>query len=144
MATAKDILRLTQTEAVVKVYGTADNEVINLAQDLTADSEDAIEVEETPVGQMVNIIGISWNGAGAHLITITRDSDVLYTLGGNGSIDLDGQEMVPDTTKNLDNITVTISGAAAQCLLRLRKVEGWIPKFTPEQDGAYTTYDIPE
>lgn len=135
MAVNKTVLKKTQTEAVVKVAGTADSATIDLDVDLVA----ATELAGTAGSQLVNITSLQWAGASGGTITITRNSVVIATLQANaaGELDFGGQMMVPDTVENDQNIVVTISGAQAECWMRLRKAAGYNTKIQPEQYGIY-------
>jgi hypothetical protein len=135
MAVTKTVLKKTQTEAVVKVAGTADSATIDLDVDLVA----ATELAGTAGSQLVNITSLQWAGASGGTITITRNSVVIATLQANaaGELDFGGQMMVPDTVENDQNIVVTISGAQAECWMRLRKAAGYNTKIQPEQYGIY-------
>jgi hypothetical protein len=137
MPTAKTVLRKTHQEAVVKVAGTAAAQTISLASDLL------------PTGQVldggtqtVNIVGATWTGAIGGVVTIARNSVTIMTLVGDnpGQIDLGGQSMIPDTINNTSDIVVTISGAQAECWLKLRKVGGYKTTIEPEQ---FSVYDNP-
>lgn len=136
MATVKTILKKTHQEAVVKVAGTAAAETIALATDITAAGQ---EVGGTPT---VNIVGVTWTGAINGIITITRNSVVIMTLqaGAAGTLDFSGQGMLPDSVQNTSDIVVTISGAQAECWLRLRKVAGYVTQI---EDATYGAYDDP-
>ena len=124
MATAKTVLKKTDLEAIVKVAGTGAAETIDLAADLLPSSQ-ALTVSGTPT---VNIVGVQWTGASGGVITITRNSVVVMTLQANATnnyLDFSGQNICPDTVGNTYNIVVTISGAQAECWLKLRKVSGY-------------------
>jgi len=135
MTVATTILKKTQTEAIVKVAGTAAAGTIDLDVDLVASTESA----GTAGTQLVNISAVQWTGAAGGVITITRGSVVIMTLQANasGNFDMTGQEMIPDSVENDSDIVVTISGAQAECWLRLRKVAGYNTKIQPEQYGIY-------
>lgn len=135
MAVTKTVLKKTQTEAIVKVAGTATAATIDLDVDIVATSEAA----GTAGTQLVNISTVQWTGAAGGVITITRNSVVIMTLQANaaGCLDMTGQEMIPDSVENDSDIVVTISGAQAECWLRLRKVAGYNTKIQPEQYGIY-------
>lgn len=136
MAVVKTVLKKTQTEAVVKVQGTAAAATIDLDVDLVASTEAA----GTAGTQEVQITGVTWSGASSGVVTITRNSVTIMTLlctGGPGHLDFTGEEMIPDSIENDQNIVVTISGAQAECWLRLRKSAGYNTKIQPEQFGIY-------
>ena len=86
--------------------------------------------------QTVNIVGVTWSGSAAGVVTITRNSVVIMTLTSSGQLDFTGQNMTPDTIENASDIVVTISGGQAECWLRLRKVSGYKTHIEPEQFGS--------
>ena len=133
MAVVKTILKNTNTEAVVKVAGTAQAATIDLDVDLLPATQAASGT------QRVNIAGVTYTGAASGVITISRNSVVIMTLlaNTNGNLDFTGQDMIPDSVGNDQDIVVTISGAQAECWLRLKKVEGYVSKIEPEQFGIY-------
>lgn len=135
MAVNKTVLKATQLEAVVKVEGTAAAATIDLDVDLVASTEAA----GTAGTQLVNIAGVMWTGASGGQIQITRDSVIIATLQAApaGYLDFAGQSMINDNIENDQNIVVTISGAQAECWLKLRKVAGYNTKVQPEQYGIY-------
>lgn len=134
MATTKTILKKTHQEAVVKVAGTGEAETISLASDILAAGQALDGVTQT-----VNIVGATWTGAADGIITITRNSIVIMTLQANaaGALEFGGQMMLPDTIENTSDIVVTVSGAQAECWLRLRKVGGYKTTVEPEQFGSH-------
>jgi len=134
MATVKTVLRKTHQEAVIKVAGTAAAETISLASDLLPTGQVLDGATQT-----VNIVGVTWTGANNGIITIARGATTIMTLQANSSnqLDLGGQQMIPDTTANTTDITVTISGAQSECWLKLRKVGGYKTTIEPEQFGPY-------
>lgn len=134
MATAKTIMRKTHGEAVVKVAGTAAAETISLANDLLPTGQ-ALDGDT----QAVNIIGVTWTGASDGIVSIARNGVVVMTLQANaaGQMDFGGQMMIPDSINQTKDIVVTISGAQAECWLKLRKVSGYKTLIQPEQFGSY-------
>jgi hypothetical protein len=134
MAVVKTVLKNTNQEAVVKVAGTAAAATIDLSVDLLAASQ-ALDGET----QTVNIAGLVWTGATNGIITITRNSVVIATLQSNaaGALDFTGQMMIPETIGNTSDIVVTISGAQAECWIRLRKVSGYATKVEYATYGSY-------
>ena len=137
MAVAKTILMLTETYAVVKVAGTDGNATIDLQTELLRSSE-ALD----GATQRVNIIGLQWTGADGGIATITRNNVVITTLQANaqGALEMNGQMMMPDSINNDYDIVVTISGAQAECWIRLHKISGYTSKVEP---GLYGEYDDP-
>ena len=89
--------------------------------------------------QTVNITGATWTGANNGIITIARGGVTVMTLQANaaGQLDFAGQMMIPDPIANTSDIVVTISGAQAECWLKLRKVSGYKTHIEPEQFGSY-------
>lgn len=132
MAIVKTILKKTHQEAVVKVAGTAAAGTVALATDLLPTGQVLDGVTQT-----VNIVGVTWAGSSAGVVTITRNSVVIMTLTSSGQLDFTGQAMIPDTIENTSDIVVTISGGQAECWMRLRKVGGYKTSVEPEQFGIY-------
>lgn len=134
MAITKTILKKTHQEAVVKVAGTDAAGTISLASDILAAGQ-ALD----GATQSANIVGVTWTGAADGIITITRNSVVVMTLQANaaGALEFGGQMMLPDSVGNTSDVVVTISGAQAECWLRLRKVGGYKTTIEPEQFGIY-------
>jgi hypothetical protein len=141
MATTKVILKKTHQEAIVKVAGTAATETISLTTDLLPTTQ----VLGATGSQVVNISGVTWTGNTDGIITISRGgvgasgaTGVVMTLQANaaGQLDLSGQAMIPDPIGNTSNIEVAISGAQAECWLKLRKVAGYTTTVEPEQFGS--------
>lgn len=134
MAIAKTILKKTHQEAVVKVAGTAAAGTISLASDILAVGQALDGATQT-----VNIVGVTWTGAPTGVITITRNGTTVMTLQADaaGALEFNGQMMLPDTIANTSDVVVTISGAQAECWLRLRKVGGYKTTIEPEQFGIY-------
>jgi len=134
MAVTKTIMKKTHQEAVVKVAGTAAAATIDLAGDLVASGQ----VLDGEI-QKVSIVGATWTGGTNGIISIQRGNDVVMTLQANaaGMLFFDGQTMIPDNIGEASNIVVTISGAQAECWLKLRKVSGYKTTIEPEQFGPY-------
>lgn len=135
MAVTKTVIKKTHQEAVVKVAGTAAAATISLATDLVA----AGQIADTEASQNVSIVGVTWTGATNGIVEIKRNDVVIMTLQANaaGMLYFDGQSMIPETVESLSNIVVTISGAQAECWLKLRKVSGYKTTVEPEQYGPY-------
>ena len=134
MAVTKTVLKNINQESVVKVAGTAAAATIDLSVDLLASTQALDGATQT-----VNIIGLVWTGATDGIITITRNNVIITTLQANaaGMLYFDGQSMIPDTIQNTSDIVVTISGAQAECWLRLRKVGGFATKVETAVFGSY-------
>ena len=131
---ATSILKNTAQEVVVKVAGTAGSDTISLATDILAPTQELDGGTQT-----VNIVGIAWMGAVGSSIQITRNSTVVMTMGSEAAalFDFTGQGMVPDTTENTSDLTVTITGTQAECWIRLRKVSGYKTKVEYATYGSY-------
>ena len=137
MAVVKTVLKNTNQESVVKVAGTAAAATITLATDLLASTQ-ALEGGT----QTANIVGVTWTGASGGIISIARNSVVVMTLQADaaGTLEFGGQSMVPDTVGSTSDIVVTVSGAQAECWLKIRKVSGYATKV---EDATYGAYDDP-
>jgi hypothetical protein len=134
MPVAKTIMKKTHQEAIVKVAGTAAAATIDLSADLVAVGQ-ALDGDV----QKASITGVTWTGAADGIITITRNAVTVMTLQANaaGTLELVGQSMIPDNIEEASDIVVTISGAQAECWLKLRKVSGYKTTIEPEQFGPY-------
>jgi len=134
MAVVKTVLKNTNQESVVKVAGTAAAATITLATDLLATTQ-ALDGGT----QTANIVGVTWTGASGGIVTITRNAVVVMTLQADaaGTLEFAGQSMVPDTVGSTSDIVVTISGAQAECWLKIRKVGGYATKVEEATYGAY-------
>jgi hypothetical protein len=134
MAVVKTVLKNTNQESIVKVAGTAAAATITLATDLLASTQ-ALEGGT----QTANIVGVTWTGAAGGIISIARNSVVVMTLQADaaGTLEFGGQSMVPDTIGSTSDIVVTVSGAQAECWLKIRKVGGYATKVEEVVYGAY-------
>lgn len=134
MAVTKTVMKKTHQEAVVKVAGTAAAATVDLSADLVA----AGQVLDGAT-QKVSIVGVTWTGAADGIVTIARNSVTIMTLQANaaGMLYFDGQTMIPDNLEESSDIVVTISGAQAECWLKLRKTSGYKTTVEPEQFGHY-------
>ena len=123
MAT-KRILKLTNTEAIVKIDGEPGTVTIDLDVDLKLSSEDIVG---TP---RVNIITMQVSGKPNSVLSVARNSENLWDLQANTAelVDLNNIGGISDPTNNTSDIVVTSSTAEGQLLLRLRKVSGYVTK----------------
>lgn len=135
MAVVKSFLKLTESDCVVKVAGTAGSATISLATDLLR-STDALTVGGTPT---VVIRTLTWTGEAAGVISIVRGGVVVFTLLGStsGQLDLGGQFCVAENTGATSDIVVTISGGQAELMIRLAKVTGYSSKIETSQFSVY-------
>lgn len=134
MAVTKTILKNVNQETVIKVAGTAGAATIDLQTDLVANTQVVDGATQT-----VNIVGLIWTGATDGIVQIARDGTIIATLQANaaGALEFGGQAMIPETVENTKDITVTISGAQAECWIRVKKVGGYKTKVEYSTFGAY-------
>jgi hypothetical protein len=140
MAVVKSFLKLTESESVVKVAGTAGAATISLATDLLRSTE-ALTVGGTPT---VTIRTLTWSGAAAGVITITRNGVTVFTLLSSacGQLDLGGQFTVADNTEATSDIVVTISGGQAEVMIRVAKVAGYSSKIETAEFSVYDNTSV--
>lgn len=135
MALTKTILRLTETEAVVKIAGTGGTATIDLAVDILASTQ-ALDGST----QRVNIIGITWSGGEGGTIDINRNNVRVATLpsGAANTFTFDGQTLPPESTQNTSNIVVNVTAAIqGEVWIKLRKVSGYASKIETAQFSVY-------
>lgn len=135
MAVVKSFLKLTESDCVVKVAGTAGSATIGLATDLLRPTE-ALTVGGTPT---VVIRTLTWSGSAAGVITITRNGVTVFTLLSSacGQLDFGGQFCVADNTEATSDIVVTISGGQAELMIRVAKTTGYSSKIETSQFSVY-------
>jgi hypothetical protein len=125
---AKTIMKMTQTEAVVKINGTG-TETINLSTDLLSTSQ--VLQGDLKVG----LTFLQWTTGGN--ISITRGGVEIYKLFTNtGNFDMGGNGGFADYTQSDENIVVSITGDGV-IFLTLRKAGGYKSKIEPEYFGQY-------
>lgn len=131
MAT-KRILKLTNTEAIVKVDGTAGTVTIDLDVDLKLPSELIIG------SPAVNILALKIAGKPGGIASVIRNSETLWDLQANTgeTIDLYNIGGISDPTHNTFDIIVTTAGAETQLLLKLRKVSGFKSRIRTAETGS--------
>jgi len=135
MALTKTILKMTETETVVKVAGAAGTATIDLQTDLV-DTNQAV----SGATQTVTITGVRWNGELSNTLNITRNSVRVLTLPTDAAdfIAFDGQEMPPENTEATSDIVVSQTGTGqVELYLKLRKVSGYAPKVETAQFSVY-------
>ena len=130
MAITPQVLKLNDTEAVVKVYGTNDAGTIDLSTLIP--STQALD----GATQTVNINKIEWAGTAASTVTISRGAAGVVTVDSTGRDSLEFGAGYSDTTGNTDDILVTVTGTVA-VYLTLRKVSGYANKVETAQFGIY-------
>lgn len=133
MAT-KRILKLTNTEAIVKVDGAVGPVTIDLDVDLKLATEDIVG---TPT---VNITAMQVSGKAGGLASVSRNATNLWDLQANTAelVDLMNFGTATDTTFNTSDILVTTATAETQLVLRLRKVAGFRTKIRAAETGSET------
>lgn len=122
MAVTKTILKLTNTEAIIKVTGIAtDTTTISLATDLLSGSE---IVSGTP---KVNIAAMVCYGIPGGYATVARGGVTVLNASNDAlqMIDLTGRPFVPDTTGNTSDIVVTLNTQQCQVYIFVKKVAGY-------------------
>lgn len=128
----KRILRLTNTEALVKFDGSPGSVTLNLATDLKLPTEDIVG---TPT---VNITFMAVSGKLDSTVSISRGGVNLWDLQSNAStylnlLDIGGTS---DSTNNTADIVATISGAEGQLVMKVRKVSGYKTKIRSAENGT--------
>lgn len=136
MAVTKTLMKLTERDAVVKVAGSAGSTTVQLTTELKCDNE---FIDGTP---RVSICGVQWTGSTDSAITIVRNGVKIMTLncGASGALEMNGQMMIPDDIEADANITVNITGDAAELWMRLRKISGYTSGY---EAAVYGQYDDP-
>ena len=134
MAT-KRILKLTNTEAIVKVDGTVGTVTIDLDVDLRLATE---EIVGTPT---VSIVQMQVSGKAGGLASVARNGVNLWDLQANTAemVDLLSFGGVADNTNATHDVVVTTATAESQILIKLKKNAGFRTLIRPEQTGL----DIP-
>lgn len=136
MAVTKTILKLTERDAVVKVAGGAGSATVDLQTDLKRTNE------VLGTSQLVPITGVQWTGSVDAVVTIARNGVTIMTLNcaALGQLEMQGQMMVPDTIEQDKDITITVTGAAAEVWIRLKKTSGYTSGV---ETSVYGQYDNP-
>lgn len=134
MPVTKTVMKNTHQEAVIKIAGTAASATIDLSADIVAAGQALDGLTQT-----VNIVGVMWSGVTNGQIQVVRNAVVVKTMTTDTADyhDYSGQDMIPESTENTSDIVVTISGAQAECWIKLRKIGGYKTTIEPEQFGPY-------
>ena len=126
MAVTVDTLKLTQTQGVVAVRGTAATGTIALATTL----KKSTETQSSPA---VNIKGIQWALSSGASAKVQRNSKVLYELQVTGQIEFYGYS---DNDENDSDIEVVISGGnGGTVIIECAKVSGYGSQQHQGADG---------
>ena len=116
MAVTVDTLKLTQTQGVVAVRGTAATGTIASATTL----KKSTETQSSPA---VNIKGIQWALSSGASAKVQRNSKVLYELQVTGEIEFYGYS---DNDENDQDIEIVIAGGSGgTVVIELTKVSGY-------------------
>lgn len=140
MALTKSILRMTETETVVKIAGNGGTTTIDLQTDL-------LDANQSLSGgtQTVNITAVRWQGENGNAFTISRNNVRVLTLPTEQGdyIAFDGQELPSENTAATFDIVIGQSGEGfAELYLKLRKVSGYAPKVETAVFGAYDNESV--
>jgi len=124
MAVTVDTLKLTQTQGVVAVRGTAATGTIALATTL----KKSTETQSSPV---VNIKSIQWALSSGASAQVTRNSKVLFELQVTGKLDFYG---FSDDDENDQDIAIVIAGGnGGTVVIEVTKVSGYGPQQHQDQ-----------
>lgn len=127
MAVTVDVLKLTQTQGVVAVRGTAATGTIALATTLKKSTE-------TQSSPKANIKAIHWTLSSGASAKVQRNSKVLYELQVEGHRDFYG---FSDNDENDQNVEVVIAGGdGGTVILELAKVSGYGSQQHQGADGS--------
>jgi hypothetical protein len=126
MAVTVDTLKLTQTQGVVAVRGTAATGTIALATTL----KKSTETQSSPA---VNIKGIQWALSSGASAKVQRNSKVLYELQVTGQIEFYGYS---DNDENGSDIEIVIAGGnGGTVIVECAKVSGYGSQQHQGADG---------
>lgn len=126
MAVTVDTLKLTQTQGVVAVRGTAATGTIALATTL----KKSTETQSSPA---VNIKGIQWALSSGASAKVQRNSKVLYELQVTGQMEFYGYS---DNDENDQDIEVVIAGGnGGTVIVECAKVSGYGSQQHQGADG---------
>ena len=132
MAVTKQILKLTNTEAIVKVTGlTTETTTISLDVDLLMATNEKLIITAngypTNIARAVNIAAVSCYGVPGGYVTIARNSVNILNVANDGlqMVDFQGDPFIPDATQNTSDIVVTVSAQTSQIYIYLKKVAGY-------------------
>lgn len=123
MAVTKTIIKLSNTEAVIRISGVAgDTATIILDSDLLLPLE---YLNNDPI--QVNIGAVYSSGITGGYASLIRNNVTILNVANKSlnSVDLLGEPFVPDSINNTSNIVVTITGQQSQVYIYLKKVSGF-------------------
>lgn len=127
MAATKTILKLTTTDAIVRIVATqaSDEATIDLSTDLKMTNETLAENQTVYVTSICHQTGTN--------LKLTRNSKTVGQYFSRGTIDSADFVLTDEATHD---ITATFAGEG-MVILRLRKVSGYNTPFEPATFGAY-------
>ena len=111
------VLKLTQVQGVVKVRGTGSG-TIALATTLK-------KASETQSSPKANIRSIYWSCSDGTEATVSRNSEVLWYLNGEGDMEFAGWS---DNEENGSDVIVDFGAGTGSVVLELTKVSGYGPQ----------------
>jgi len=127
MAVTLDTLKLTQVQGVVAVREDGNTPAAGTIA-LATTLKKATETQAAPV---VNIGAIHWALGSGVTGTVTRNSEVLYTLSLSGKLDFYG---FADITENASDIVVEMDGAGT-IIVECSKIAGYGSQQHQDADG---------
>jgi hypothetical protein len=139
MAT-KRILKLTNTEAIVKVDGTVGTATIDLQTDLLHPFESLDGAVQTVAISMLVV-----SGKPTGVVTITRNGVVLYNLSVDACAVVDMQSLGPiyDATEGTSDIVVGLTVVDCEVIMKLRKISGYMTRYNATGTGVYENPGAP-
>jgi len=141
MPTNKRMLKLTNTEAIIKIDGNVGNTTIDLDVDLRGPFENISET--TPPSVSISMMVVSGKPTG--VISISRNNEVLYNLSVDSCAVVDLQSLGPlsDTTWSTYDIVVDLTAADCEVILKLRKLAGYLTRYNATGTGVYENPGAP-
>jgi len=135
MATNKRILKLTNTEAIIKIDGDVGSATIDLQTDLLGPYETLIQDEN----QVVAITMMVVSGVPQGVVKISRNSILLYHLSVDACAVIDMQALGPfsDATLGTHDIVVETTVQKCELIIKLRKISGYFTRINPTGGGVY-------
>ena len=135
---AIDIMKLTETLAIVKIYGVGATTTETISLSAVPASNGLLSPTQVVSGTVSPKVGIgflNWTVGGD--VTITRGALAIYKLYQNtGEFDLSGNGGMLDTKNGTSDIVVTITTGGV-VFLTLRKIEGYDSKIEAWRFGQY-------
>lgn len=138
-AAVKSVLKVTTSEAVVKVQGDTGSATIDLQTDLLSVTESVVPEAD----QVANIVTVGWAGLAGGSATVTRNGIPIISVQGGapGCLDFAGQLLTPENTENTSDLVVTMAGAQMEIWIRMRKLSGYRSSV---ETSVFGSYDDPE